>query len=88
MAPRFKNRPACEGTDTEMFFAKNADYENKPLLRKICDGCPAKRECRDYALEWLVEGWWANTTYMERERIRKERGIIGKPVLPLSLING
>lgn len=87
MIPKFKNRPSCEGTDTEMWFARNGDYENKPMLRRICGGCPARSECYEYALEWQVDGWWANTTFMERERLRKERNIIGKPVLPLSLVN-
>lgn len=88
MIPKFKNAPACEGTNTEMWFSRNSEYESEYLLKKICGGCPAKRECLAYALEYEVDGWWANTTAKRRKQIRLEQGIIAKPVLPLSLING
>lgn len=83
---KFKNRPACEGTDTEMWFPNRSEYPNKTLLTRICKGCPAKRECLEYSLHNEVEGWWAGTTGYERKRMRKEQGIIPKPVLPLDLI--
>lgn len=82
MLVRFKNKPACEGTDTELWFTDSSVYDNEPLLYKICSGCPAKQECLDYALEYKVLGYWAGTNAARREQIRKAKGIIGKPVLP------
>ncbi len=83
MIPRFKNRPACEGTDTDMWFTTGkSDYPNRELLTRICNGCPAKRECLEYALEYNVEGWWAGTTSALRRQIRNHRGITAKPVMP------
>lgn len=88
MVIRFKNKPACEGTDTEMWFPNSSEYPNKHLLIKICNSCPASNQCLEYALEYEVDGWWANTTSQSRRKIRAERGIIAKPVLPLGLVNG
>ncbi len=83
MIPVFKNRPACEGIDTDYFFPdENQKYEHKEYLTRICNGCPAKRECLDYALEYMVDGFWAGTTSYYRHRLRRQRGIQGKPVMP------
>ena len=63
MIPKFKNKPACEGTDNEMWFPhKQGEYKEQQLLFRICNGCPAKAECLEYALEWNVDGYWAGTT--------------------------
>ena len=83
MLPKFKNRPACEGTDTELWFSNRSEYANEYLLKKICGKCPAEDECLAYALEYEVLGWWANTTASKREMLRKEQNIIAKPLLPL-----
>lgn len=83
MIPRFKNRPACEGTDTNMWFAQNGkEYKEKELLIRICNGCPAKLECLEYALEWNVDGFWAGTTDGRRKEIRRHRRMVAKPLLP------
>lgn len=79
---KFKYRAACEGTDTEQWFTVSKDYANADLLRRICKGCPARSECLQYALENKVDGFWAGTTYTQRKKIRRQRGIVGKPVLP------
>jgi len=47
----------------------------------MCATCPAKIECYDYAVENLVHGLWAGTTFNERDNIRKKRGISGKAVI-------
>lgn len=79
----FKNKPACEGTDTEQWFPENGNvYYAKELLIKICGGCQAKTECLEYALEYNVEGWWGGTTSALRKQIRRHRGIAAKPVMP------
>ncbi len=83
MLPRFKNRPACEGTDTELWFtADSGEYKNEPTLFRICRGCPARSECLDYALEYNVIGYWAGTTDRRRKELRRQLNIIAKPLLP------
>jgi WhiB family transcriptional regulator, redox-sensing transcriptional regulator len=81
--PRFKQRPACEGTDTELWFPGDGnEYKNKETLIRICNGCPARQQCLEYALEYNVDGFWAGTTDHQRKRIRSQRKMIPKPLLP------
>jgi WhiB family redox-sensing transcriptional regulator len=82
MIPRFKNRPACEGTDTNLWFsAKGNDYPERELLARICNGCPARQECLEYALEYDVDGFWAGTLPRQRSAIRRVRGITAKSMI-------
>lgn len=66
----------CIGSDPEQFFTfgDNTMYENKPMLKRICDNCDVIAECRDYSLRYAVQGWWANTSEKirrdERQRLR------------------
>lgn len=83
MIPRFKNRAACEGTDTSLWFPNNShDYPEKELLIRICNGCPARQECLEYALEYDVDGFWAGTLAYQRKAIRRVRGITAKSMIP------
>jgi len=81
MIVRFKNRPACEGTDTEMWFPANGNFTDEQYLKRVCASCPARTECLTYALEYGVSGIWGGTNASERKKIRRERGIIAKPIL-------
>jgi len=78
---RPKNRPSCEGTDVDMWFPEG-DFSNNKLLKRICDGCPAKAECLEYSLHHNVIGFWAGTTYFERRLIRKQNNIKALSITP------
>lgn len=83
MIPQFKNRPACEGTDTELWFpVGTGDVKDKAMLTRICNGCSAKYECLEYSLKWNVDGFWAGTTARDRTMLRRKRNLIPKPLLP------
>jgi hypothetical protein len=81
MIPKFKNRAACDGTDTEMWFLEQ-DFSYNYLLKRICSTCPARVECFDYALHNNVIGFWAGTTYQQRKQIRRENNITAKSITP------
>lgn len=81
MIPKFKNKAACEGTDTEMWFLSR-DFSYNNYLRRICNGCSAKIECLDYALHYNVVGFWGGTTQYERALLRKQNNIKALPVIP------
>jgi hypothetical protein len=81
MIPKFKNRAACDGTDLDMWFLER-DFSYNHLLKRICNGCPAKAECFEYALYNNVIGFWAGTTYQQRKLIRKRNNIIAKAITP------
>lgn len=63
----WKLRAACLDADPEMFFDEEQDIEP---LRRICQGCPAIDDCRAYATEHKLVGFWANTTDADRRRAR------------------
>jgi WhiB family redox-sensing transcriptional regulator len=54
----------------DVFFAQEASPVSQKLVediaKGICQNCPVKVQCRDYALSTRVTGIWGGTT--ERER--------------------
>lgn len=81
--PKWKDRPACEGTDTEDWFNDDdkPTYLNYATLQRICKGCPVRQQCLDYALKHDVFGFWAGTTPRERMKMRTRLKIKCEPVL-------
>lgn len=77
---RFENTANCTTTDPEIFFSESRGaYPEQKAMRKICGACDALNECRDYALNNTVLGFWGNTTEKERRFIRKQLNITPKP---------
>lgn len=58
---------ACRDVDPEIFFDEEQDLA---VLRRLCAGCPVIAECRAYADEHRLTGFWANSTAAERARAR------------------
>lgn len=64
---------ACVGENPDLFFEKAGEDHAKAL----CESCPVKRECLDYALaERIVEGVWGGFSETER----RARGGRRKPI--------
>jgi hypothetical protein len=84
---KFSDTPACSGIDVEIFFTedKGGNYTNLDFIKRMCNTCPVRVECFNYAIENLVQGIWAGTTTNERDRYRSKHGIIGKTVVPESI---
>lgn len=80
--PEWIDIPACQGTDTEMWFCEDNEpgYREARLLERICAGCPVKNQCLQYSLENTVLGYWAGTTPRVRQQLRKKLNIIPTPV--------
>ena len=53
----------------------------------MCNTCPVRVECFDYAVENLVHGIWAGTNKEERDKYRRKHNIEGKTVVPISIFN-
>ena len=67
----------CVGIDTELFFTeKYYDPFELKFLKRICDACEIKKQCRDYAVTHDVDGFWAGMTKHERKKERKRLGIV------------
>ena len=54
----------------DVFFAQEASRESQRLVEEIaknmCNSCPVKGLCLDYAKSTRVYGIWGGTTYEER----------------------
>lgn len=58
-------RPRCAGAAHLMF-----DEERLDEAKALCDGCPARRKCLDYALDGDLDfGVWGGLTFEERTRL-------------------
>jgi WhiB family redox-sensing transcriptional regulator len=84
----FSDTPACLGIDVELFFTEErGNYPHLADIKRICNTCPVRVECFDYAIDTLVHGIWAGTTKEERDKYRRKHGIVGKTVVPASVFD-
>jgi WhiB family redox-sensing transcriptional regulator len=61
-------RAACAHFPTDRFFPSEAESSADAVA--VCEGCPVRLECLDYALRHrLVHGVWGATTEVERKRM-------------------
>jgi len=66
----------CLGVDPELFFPVGTmKMETEKILQRVCAKCEVFWECRDYALNVKVDGFWAGTDAKQREELRKEFNI-------------
>ena len=65
---------ACTTADPEVFFPSRRNASAGEEAKAICDGCPVRAECLEYALathqEW---GVWGGTNEHERRAILRDR---------------
>jgi hypothetical protein len=72
----------CRETDPEIFFPEHTQPQNEiKVILSLCSNCPVFTKCFNYALQHDVVGWWAGTTYADREKIRKTKRFRPKPIL-------
>jgi WhiB family transcriptional regulator, redox-sensing transcriptional regulator len=66
-------RAACRGTaNRDIFFpTRNEGPNGAEAAKSVCEGCPVRVECLEYALEAEEEfGVWGGTTPAERRRMK------------------
>lgn len=76
--------------DPELFFSQRGDAGHPAAVqlrideaKAICARCPLKDPCLAYAITFDVEGTWGGSTLKERNRLRKNNGIV-----PISITTG
>ena len=73
----------CRGRTYLMFPKEHKDITYIQQARTICEECPVKQECLEYALEFPpadMHGVWAGMTSRQIAAEQRNRGI--KPVRP------
>ena len=76
----WRDAAVCQYTDPELFFPGEEDSEaawvQSCQARRVCLGCPVRRECLSYALrageQW---GTWGGLTELELQRERRRGGV-------------
>jgi WhiB family redox-sensing transcriptional regulator len=70
--PSWMRAAKCRGLGVDVFFAD--EKATQAQARTVCDGCPVRDECLEFALaDRTVTGIWAGTDDRERRTIRRER---------------
>jgi WhiB family redox-sensing transcriptional regulator len=63
---------ACRGQGPDDFV--RGPKSNYATIRELCETCPVRRECLEYALaDESLTGLWGGTTDTERRLIRRRR---------------
>jgi WhiB family transcriptional regulator, redox-sensing transcriptional regulator len=76
-ATEWRAASACLTADPDLFFpvaAGTAVAKQVSRALRICDGCPVRQQCLDFALRTgEKDGIWGGTTPDERIRARRAR---------------
>jgi len=65
---------ACATTDPELWFPELDSLWRVREAKNICEKCPVKKECLEYALvNGFKEGIWGGLSPTERNRVSKEK---------------
>ena len=76
-APNWRAASACLNTEPDVFFpvaVGSAASEQISRALRICQGCPVRQQCLDFAMRsGEKDGIWGGTTPEERIRARRAR---------------
>ncbi len=77
LTDRWREHAACRSSDPELFFPVGSTgpvLEEIEAAKKVCESCPARQPCLQFALDTNQDtGIWGGTTEEERRRIRRSR---------------
>ena len=68
----------CKGQTYKMFPKAHKDISYIPEARALCEKCPVKKHCLEYALQVPVadmHGIWAGMTSRQLQTEQKRRGV-------------
>lgn len=71
-APEWRDDANCRDTDSEAFFPEGTGSTADRMVFEICERCPVRRECLDYAIEHHErDGVWGGMTPNDRRKYAK-----------------
>jgi WhiB family transcriptional regulator, redox-sensing transcriptional regulator len=62
----------CAEVDPELWFPETGS--NPRTAKRLCEDCPARQACLQYALEHPVDGVWGGTSVADRKRLAQAQG--------------
>lgn len=81
--PEWQKQAACRGmmrdeTQPKFFILRTDGPSVLRRARKVCDDCPVKQECLDFAIRFNIsEGIWGGLSGRQRRNLRHDEGITG-----------
>lgn len=63
---------ACKGADMEAFFPTRGEAEVFVVAFAICEDCPVKADCLEFALEHRLDGIWGGTSGRARAKMLRD----------------
>lgn len=64
-----------------MFFPEEEEEEqDMTAIKLLCRRCEVRETCLSHAISFEKIGFWAGTTGVERDEIRRERKISVRPI--------
>lgn len=71
--PRFTGSEPCRSTDPDIFFCEDGLHPKVVrMLKEICEFCPMRNPCAEYAIVHERYGFWGGMTPRERRYYRQE----------------
>lgn len=71
----FLEHAACKGKDPEIFFPVRGEMSKIKEAKAVCEVCPVRLACFQWALHHEINGVWGGTCEKERRSIRKRDGV-------------
>lgn len=68
--PAWMGDGVCSSTDPELFFPDQGGHWQS--AKRVCQACPVREQCLDFALEHGERGIWGGTSDRDRLRIRRD----------------
>lgn len=66
--------PPCQNTDPDLWFSTDESRTKYILARNLCNRCPVRRQCLEYALANEEQfGMFGGTTPRDRQKLLKAR---------------
>jgi WhiB family redox-sensing transcriptional regulator len=72
--PRWQQTAACRGMDVNLFFPpRGTSYRTIHKIKQICNDCPIRIKCLDYALHHREKlGIWGGLSERERRQLNQQ----------------
>jgi WhiB family transcriptional regulator, redox-sensing transcriptional regulator len=69
--PDWRRSAACLGRDTNLWYPEGAQRRNAREAKAVCQGCPVRAECLDFAIKHGERGVWGGLNEYERAKLTR-----------------
>ena len=82
----WRERAACKGEPIDLFYQPRGDSENYEEAAEICQGCPVRKECLLFAIEYNENwGFWGGLSLSKRRWVHTLMGDAANRGVPFDL---